>query len=412
MALGYFHARDRFFQMDLQRRLSTGRLTDIVNKPLIEQAGLLEGLINTAARGRALYSARDGRPAEEVALEQTDEKTRRLYDAYAAGVNQWLEDVRNGENGAVWPAEFQSPLLDYDPEDAVAWTPADSVSTVLTLVGNLTIDENTQLRAAEARESINDNDRFLDLWSLEPIKKSPILEEGTYSPATASLAPKRGTSGRPDIYRRARKAMASLSAELAATEGLRRIFPEIQIVGADIGSNNWVLGGSKTANGNTLLSNDPHLGLSQPSVWYIAHLDAKTNGQGDIHTAGATFAGLPYMIIGQNENIAWGATNTGFDFTDIYIEELVKDDQGEPIGVMFKGEVVEFTRVDFTMPFSDGTTETRELLFVPHHGTVRTLDVENNVAITLRWTGTDISTDPNFPTGLAVATRCLKRAKR
>ncbi|MEM8607090.1 MAG: penicillin acylase family protein [Myxococcota bacterium] len=402
MVLGYYHARDRFFQMDLQRRLSTGRLTSVVNKALVEASGLLEGLIDTAANNRALYSARDGRPAGEVAFEQTDDKTRDLYTAYAAGVNQWLADVRNGENGAIWPAEYSSPLLDYGPEDALEWTPGDSIATVLTLIGNLTIDENAQLRAANAREQINDNVRYQDLYSLEPIKKAPILEVGTFPPATATLFPI-PDSQRPEIFSRAGNAMASLQQQIAFEDRFR-MFPRDPMVNGDLGSNNWVLGPSKTANGNTFLANDPHLGLSQPSVWYIAHLDSKTNGSGTIHTAGATLAGLPYVIIGQNEDIAWGATNTGLDFTDVYLEELVKDEEGEPLGVMFNGEVVEFVRTNFVMDFADGSTEERELLFVPHHGPVRSIDADNDVAVTLRWTGTDITTDGNFPTAMAVAT--------
>jgi len=394
MALGYFHARDRFFQMDVQRRLSTGRLTEIVNKPLVEAAGALDGLINAAARSRALYSTRDGQPAEEYVLAQTDAKIVRSIEAYSVGVNRWIDDARDGN--VPWPAEFSNFLLDYGPEDVPAWVPSDTIAVFFTLVGGLTNDESEQLSAGAAREEIGDNERYLDLWSLEPIIKSPILEAGTYPPATASLAPKGNPSKNLGLHRRAKEAMASLSAELAATEPLRRIFPETQIVGADIGSNNWVLGASKTASGKTFLSNDPHLSLSQPSVWYIAHMDAKTNGTGEIHSAGVTLAGIPHVVIGQNETIAWGATNTGLDFTDVYLEELVKDDQGEPIGVMFNDEVVEFTRVDFVMPFNDGSTETRELLFVPHHGPVRTLDAENNIAITLRWTGNDMDTDANI----------------
>jgi len=403
MALGYFHARDRFVQMDLQRRLSTGRLTEVVNRPIVEASGLLNGLINTAANNRALYSARDGRPAGEVAFEQTDDKTKALYAAYAVGVNQWLADVRNGENGAIWPAEFQSPLLDYDPEDAAEWTPGDSIATVLTLIGSLTIDEGTQLRAAEDLEEIGDLTRYQDLYSLEPIKKAPVLEVGTYPPPTAALTPKKDEKGRA-LRRRARRAFAQLSKELETAERIGRLFGQTSAINADIGSNNWVLGPSKTANDMTFLSNDPHLGLSQPAVWYYAHLDSKTHGSGTIHTAGQTLAGLPYMIIGQNEDIAWGATNTGLDFTDVYIEELVKDEEGEPLGVMFNGEVVEFTRVDFELTFKTGPSVTRELLFVPHHGPVRSIDLDNDIAITLRWTGNDITTDPNFPTAMSVAT--------
>jgi len=407
MALGYFHARDRFVQMDLQRRLSTGRLANVVNKDLVETAGLLEPLINTATQSRALYSTRDGRPAEEALVDGTDERTLRMFQAYAVGVNRWLDDVRNGRNGAVWPAEFGSILLDYGPEDAPEWTPEDSFATVFTLVGSLTNDEGTQLRAEEARQAINDNDRYLDLWSLEPIKKSPVLAEGTYPPQLAAASVKKKANvdaSTGPLHARAKEAIRRQRLHLEQTRLIRQLFPGSETTGEDIGSNNWVLGPTKTANDRTFLSNDPHLGLSQPAVWYIAHLDSKTNGSGTLRTAGVTLAGIPTPVIGHNENIAWGATNTGLDFTDLYIEELVKNGQGEPIGVRFNGETVEFIRKDFTLTFNDGSTVTREILYVPHHGPVRQLDAENDVCITLRWTGHDMDTDANYLMGMATAT--------
>jgi len=403
MALGYSHAKDRFVQMEIFRRLPTGRLTDIVNKQIVEAAGSLDALIATAASNRALYSTLQGEPAEDVLVQQADEKNRRMLEAYSAGVNQWLDDVRNGVDGAIWPAEFGSFVISYAPEDAPPWTPEDSMATILSLIGGLTLDESEQLRAGAAREAINDNDRFLDLWSLEPIQKSPVLAEGTFPPAPEASAAAKANSKRDPLFGRAAPAMARWSAELAATEELRRLWVGVESVGADIGSNNWVLGASKTDNGDTFLSNDPHLQLSQPAVWYLAHLDGKTNGSGDIHSAGVTFPGMPWVIIGQNEDIAWGATNTGMDFSDVYIEQLVKDDQGEPIGVMHKGEVVEFVRKNFTLNFNDGSTAERELLFVPHRGAVREIDAENDVAITLRWTGSDVTTDVNFPAAMAMA---------
>jgi penicillin amidase len=406
MALGYFHARDRFVQMDLFRRLPTGRLTDIVNKPVVELVGALEGLINAAASNRAVNSTRTGEPGEAVVVQQADEKSRRLLDAYAAGVNQWLDDVRNKRNGATWPAEFGSGALSYRPEDAPPWVAEDSIATILTLVGQLTRGERGHMDTANARAAIGDNDRFLDLWSLEPLLKSPVLEAGTFPPPPeASSTAKADTKANP-LFRRASPALASLSAELAVTEKLGRLWAGAE--STDIGSNNWALGGSKTESGNTFLSDDPHLGLSQPSVWYIAHLDAKTHGGGEIHTAGLTFPGLPWVVIGQNEDIAWGATNTSMDFTDVYIEKLVKNADGEPIGVMHKGEVVEFIRKSFTLAFNDGSTEERELLFVPHHGAVREIDVDNDIAITLRWTGNDLTTDVNFPTAMATASTVLE----
>ena len=403
MALGYFHAKDRFVQMDLQRRLSTGRLTQVVNRAFVESVGLLEPLIDTAAANRALYSSRDGRPAEERAAEQMDDKTTALFEAYAVGVNQWIAELKSGETGAVWPAEFESALLDYDPEDVPEWTVTDSLATVLTLIGSLTNDERTQLRAASAREQIDDNLRYQDLWSLEPLHKTSVLEPGTFTVPQADALSTRRKRERPEIYSRARKAMATLSAQLEATDPLRQLFPEVVGVPHDVGSNNWALGPTKTASGNAFFSADSHLELSQPSVFYLAHLDSKTHGSGTMHTAGFSFAGLPYLFFAQNEHIAWGSTNGSMDLTDLYLEELVKDDEGNPIGVLFNDEVVELIRTDFTMEFSDGSTETRELLFVPHHGALRAIDLDNDVAISLRWTANDITTDANFLTKMAVA---------
>ncbi len=412
MALGYYHARDRFVQMDLRRRFPTGRLTDVVNKDLVEVAGSLEALVDTAAANRALFSTANGQPGEEFALESASEKTIALLEAYAIGVNQWISDVQNGRNGAQWPAEFQSGFLDYDPEDVPAWTPADSLATVLALVENLTNDERQQIRATSRFESFvseGEIERFLDLWSNEPIAKSPVLEEGTWPPASdASLSAKRiatETRRRADFRRRALPVARRLEKTLDAAEGLRRMIFGLASFDSDIGSNNWVLGPSITANGNTLLSNDPHLGLSQPSVWYIAHMDATTNGSGTIHTAGVTFAGLPWVIIGQNENIAWGATNTGLDLSDVYADELVRDNEGNATGVMFESEEVDFIRVDASFEFNDGSTDSRELLFVPHHGPVRgKIESTDEVALTLRWTGSEVTTDVNFLTKLATAT--------
>jgi len=328
-------------------------------------------------------------------------------------VNQWLDDVKNGVEGAVWPAEFGAFVFHYPPEDAPPWTPEDGLAAVMTLVGQLTLSEGSHTAAFNAREQLNDNDKFLDLYSLQPIKQSPVLEEGTYPPAPSASAVDVNKKSNP-LLRRAAPALMRLDEELAATEGLRKIWRGVDSIVADIGSNNWVLGPSMTANDTAFLSNDPHLSLSQPSVWYLAHLDAKTNGSGEIHTAGVTFPGLPYVIIGQNEDIAWGATNTGLDFTDIYVEELatdeggdvIMDDDGKPLGVMHIGEVVEFIREEVTLNFPGGPmeAETREMVFVEHHGAVRSIDVDAKIATTLRWTGSDVTSDANFLTKMATAT--------
>ncbi|MEZ4471483.1 MAG: penicillin acylase family protein [bacterium] len=157
-----------------------------------------------------------------------------------------------------------------------------------------------------------------------------------------------------------------------------------------IGSNNWVIGPARSADGKALLANDPHLGLSNPSVWYLVSIDA---GEGGLHTAGASFAGLPGVILGQNADIAWGATTTNFDMSDVYLETLSPDGEG----VMFNGAAVPFVKVDQTFELSDGPDVTETFLYVPHHGPVIAIDRDAGTAVTVKWTGHDLSTDLMFP---------------
>ena len=169
MALGYYHAFDRFAQMDIRRRFATGRFAGILAKPVAE------GFADDFADLRALFSTRDGEPAEEALYEMASPKTKALLDAYAVGVNQWIADVRAGENGAVFPREFQHPLLVYSPETIPEWLPQDSVAAVLALVENLTNEESIQINAAVARAAIDDDAKFSDLWARRPLEESSIL---------------------------------------------------------------------------------------------------------------------------------------------------------------------------------------------------------------------------------------------
>jgi penicillin amidase len=404
MVLGYYHASERFVQMDIRRRFATGRLADILGKDLAVIPSLTDGFADL----RALFSTRDGQPAEEFLYEQASPKTKTLLDAYSVGVNTWIEDMKNGENGATFPREFTHPALVYSPDAVPEWTPQDSVAAVLALVENLTNDESAQIAAEKARELINDDDKFSDLWARRPLEESAILPD--WEPPTPSAASVKRLAGtRPNgapLRERLNTApvIQRLHQKLERTRELRQMILGSRLGGDEVGSNNWVVGPSRTIAGNALLSNDPHLDMTQPATWYLAHLDAKTHGRGEIHTAGTTFAGLPWVIVGQNESIAWGLTTTYMDFSDVYIETLVKDGSGNPTGVMFKGAEVPFTRVPFTITFSDGTTDEKELLFVPHHGAVREIDADNNTALTLRWTGNDVDTDINFLTELGKAT--------
>ncbi|MEM8609282.1 MAG: penicillin acylase family protein [Myxococcota bacterium] len=391
MVLGYYHAFDRFVQMDLGRRLPTGRLADLV-APIIAQS---LGIPEVAARSRQLYSTRDGQPVEEFLFEQSSPESRALLEAYAVGVNQWISDVRTGENGATFPREFNDVLLDYTADDIPEWTPADSLAAISFLLSQLTLNESGQINAGIAREEIGDDDIFSDLFSRRPINGSVILPSTPPEAIAASVQKRRLLPYQP--YARALPALRNLSKKLERDRAVAGLWGGNFVLGDEIGSNNWVVSPSNTAAGNALLSNDPHLGMEQPMTWYLALIDAKTNGTGDVRAAGATFPGIPWMLVGHNDDVAWGVTTTNMDFGDVYIEELVFDGE-EPIGVVSGDDTVEFIRRPFAVQFNDGTSEEFELLFTPHHGPVREIDVEAGTAITYRWTGSDTDTDADAAT--------------
>jgi penicillin amidase len=415
MTLGYYHASERFVQMDIRRRFSTGRLADI----LIPFAAQM--FIDDFADIRANFSNREGRPLEEQLVAGASTKTVALFEAYSAGVNKWLEEVKAGDPGAVFPKEFSSGFLDYDPEDVPPWTPQDCAASIIALIDSLTNDETDIINAGRARASINDDAKFADLWGRGPLLEGSILPPDWQppSPSGNDASAKRLAMCGPDRPLNTAPAIGRAADRLEGTDALRNMLIGAGVLGEDVGSNSWVVSGSRTASGNALLANDPHLGMTQPATWYLAHLDAKTNGSGEFHSAGVTFAGLPWILIGQNERIAWGMTTTNMDFTDVYIEEVVRDTSGSPTGVMFEGAEVDFIRIPWTVTFSDGTTydfcdgaecEAPPLLFVPHHGPVRDISFEepdnseDDVALTLRWTAQEISTDINFLTELNRAT--------
>lgn len=404
MVLGYYHAANRFARMDTFRRFYSGRLS-----------GWLQELIATAftvdldLMNRALFSTREGVPGGRALMEQASPQTITLFEAYSAGVNQWIEDVQNGEDGAVFPKEFENPLFTYGPDDVPEWTVEDCFSIIF---GGLDADidyEALQVAAGAARASIGDDAKFSDLWSRRPLGNSPGLpptwtpSEPSDSSTKHSAGPTDAKKASPELPSDAGPALARLQERLQRVNDLRRSMLGGGPGGLS-GSNSWAVGPSRSATGNALIANDPHTPMFQPHTNYLAHLDAKTHGAGTIHVAGFTQLGAPWIRFGQNEHIVWASTNAFFDLNDVYIEALVKDTDGNPTGVMFQGTEVPFTRVPFTVTFGDGGTQEHELLFVPHHGPVREIDVDNDVAITVRWAVQDASTDPEYLYPLYTAT--------
>ena len=372
---GYYHAAHRFVQMDIRRRLGRGRLSRL--------AGAVT--LPTDMRWRHMMNTRDGTPLVEQLWAHADARTRAALEAYSAGVNAWLTDLAEGDNGAVLADEYGFDLID---ASAVRpdWEPLDSIACVLPLLDGLTNHAGPEMRAGEAHAVLGP-DVFADLFAPRPASPSVIMPDSGVRSARPGDAT--GASG--------------VQARLAAarplfTRALERE-PDAHLDPNGRGSNNWVVAPER-AGGVALLANDPHLGLSNPAIWYLVHLDARDAGGDGLHVAGASFAGLPGIILGQNEDIAWGATTTMFDATDVYVETLNEDGTA----VILDGQEVPIIAVEeeFEVALQDATVETFH--YVPHHGPVVAIDEEAGTALTVRWTGHDADTDINFFLALAAAT--------
>ncbi|MSQ63399.1 MAG: penicillin acylase family protein [Betaproteobacteria bacterium] len=258
-ALGFIHAQDRLWQMEMNRRIASGRLAEIVGP----------GALETDRFVRTLGVRR----AAEANLRTLDTETRALLEAYAAGVNAFLA------SDPVLPLEFW--LTGARPEP---WSPADSIAWVKMMAWDLGGNwRNELLRMRLARNL--PLARIHEL--LPPYPGDPV-------PVIADLK---------ELYSSMERDAVRLARFVPDNEGL--------------GSNNWVVSGARSASGKPLLANDPHLGLTAPSVWYFAHLSAP-----GLTAIGATLPGVPAVILGRNERIAWGMTNTGSDVQDLYIEKL------------------------------------------------------------------------------------------
>jgi penicillin amidase len=367
---GYFHAAHRFGQMDLRRRFAKGEIAEILP--------LLPG-IEQSRFGKTIFGNRAGDLISDQLWTNSSTATQAMMEAYARGVNAWIEDLRNGRNNARLTDDWAH--LEGQVEE---WAPQDSIACVLALIENLTNQSGAEIAYGEVFATLPST-AAADLFTLRPASSSSILN----SPFDIS-----------PIDRERVHQVELLQARLRAAKDLlrqaRERFPQKP---ANIGSNNWVVGPSRTAEGKALLANDPHLGMDFPSVWYLAHLDAKTNGTGNLHAAGASFPGLPGIVLGQNEAIAWGATTTFFDMSDVYVEEL--NEAGD--AVIFNDVEVPIVERTFPINVMGGQPIDHVVRYVPHHGPILFEDPNLGIAISLKWTAQDATTDADFLLGINLA---------
>jgi penicillin amidase len=292
--LGYVHAQDRLWQMEFQRRIGHGRLSEIFGTATIAQ----DRFLRTAGFGRAARSAWEHLPADG----------RAQIDAYLAGVNAFI-DTHHGRD---LPPEFT--LLRFEPEP---FTGPDVLAWVKMMAWDLSANYSFELMRHDMLSTVGP-DRTAELLPPYPSDGLTIVPKVDEDESSNVRLRRPAPSIAAQPVARSR---ANWSDALA--RGVAGGLPEVTaflLGGARteaLGSNNWVVDGTLTASGKPLLANDPHLGTHVPSLWYLAHLTA-----GDFDLIGATLPGAPAVAIGRNRFIAWGETNVAADVEDLYRERL------------------------------------------------------------------------------------------
>ncbi len=365
-AEGYIMANDRIVEMDFGRASAEGTLGALAGS---FDAALLQS--DYQMRMHHLKSTAEQAWNElKASKDPKDEELAHTLTSFAAGVNQWFADVKAGT--VKFPAEEG---MTYEPGRAVPWTEVDSIALSYLQAFELAFDADTELMLSEldvqgAMVFDDSSDPVLsarkgiakDLQILSPFDPTYTLPTGwTGFNGDNSMA-----------LTRDKKARRRLAAVLDEDRRRMRNVGNDHLLHPSRGSNNFIIGPSLSQSGHVLVANDTHLMLSNPPVFYLVHLSA-SGGAFPANAMGVNFPGIPGIVLGNNEHMAWGATVNNIDVTDVYQETIVPCPGKAPC-VKFNGKAVPTVpRVEtFQVGLFNIITGTKTVTYydVPQHGPI------------------------------------------
>jgi penicillin amidase len=348
-ALGYLHASERSWQMEINRRLASGRLSEILGKETVA----IDRFIRTLGIKHAAEKQFDRYPIA----------TKRLLQSYADGVN-----AGNAHLGWALPIEYF--LTGSQPGH---WSPTDSVAWMLMMALDLGGNWQKEFQRLELSQFLTTKQVWEVMPAYTPSEQVSNLDFAkmyrdinVFNPNPVTRGP---SSKKPPMTELARNEVPG------EKEG--------------IGSNNWALNGKLTASGKPLLANDPHLSLSAPAIWYMAHLDAP-----GLNVIGATLPGIPAVVLGRTDQFAWSFTNTGPDVQDLYIEQLDPKNPGVyrgpegPLAFQVRQEIIDI-KGESPLRFLVKETRHGPVISESYESAKRVIDT-NRFALALRWTALDV----------------------
>ena len=350
LAVGYVMAQDRLWQMDLLRRVTTGRLSEIFGEDMIGTDQLL----------RALRIPEKSK----LVLQNSNPDILNALDAFCLGVNQYIE-----RNQKTLPPEFT--ILGYKPEP---WQPIHSVNLIGYMAWDLSGSWNTEVVLHKLRQQL-DEEKFLQL--VPDLDYHQTFVHPDYDEIlTGSEQEKRGVSRlMPDVS----DEPESMFALLGHNSRLRELGLEIFS-----GSNSWAVSGQRTNTGYPLFSNDSHLSFGAPGIWIQMHHEI----EGQLKVTGVALPGQPHIINGHNNHIAWGMTNLYVDDMDFYLETTHPN---HPNRYLLNGEWLDMEVRQEQIAVKGGDTIVRENRFTHRGPVISSFKRVEGQELSMRWTGNEYS---------------------
>jgi len=304
--LGFAHAQDRLWQMEVSRMAGQGRLSEMFGEATVGTDIWL--------RTMGIHESAD------ASMSVMDAETNAMLEGYARGVNAWIERSPQVFSSKL-PPEYL--ILGYEPEP---WRPVDTLTAIKMM--SVSLAENL------GEEALRLGFYRIGLSDAEVLDLLPYLDADN-PPAMPDLTGLLGLDTTP-------------IGETVTTADASDAFADINGMLATGASNNWVISGDRTQSGLPVVANDPHLSLMAPSVWYLAHLEVTEEFDEPRHLIGPSLPGTPFVLLGRGNDIAWGFTNTATDAQDVFVERINPDNPDEyltPTGWVPFGQKEEFIKI-------------------------------------------------------------------
>ncbi|MBI3745769.1 MAG: penicillin acylase family protein [Chloroflexi bacterium] len=416
VAQGYVHAQERMWQMEVWRHISSGRLSELFGTSTLDK----DRYIRTLGWEQAAQRDLDAMPQD----------VRDALQWYADGVNAWIADQHGSFSFPFVVTALKSGSGGLGGYTPAPWTPLDSAAWQKVQAWNLGGNMDTEIFRMLADARLGDPARTDSLFPAYDASAPVITPSGlkgssgagaaqpavTAAASGTTTASASGTTPAAPTGAAATTAAATTAAATdttpAAATGTRHTMSDatasawqdlastgsgiLALAGLDggtglvgdhgIGSNNWVVAGSKSKTGGALLANDPHLGFSEPSVWIMNGLHCRqVDADCPYDVAGVSFPGVPAIVLGHNAKIAWGATNVGPDVQDLYRETV---DPKDPTHYLFKGQSVAFGTRTEVIKVAGGAPVAITVRSTGHGPVLNDVDdrLKDQPPITLQWT--------------------------